>query len=511
MIETKNMGGVVMIQPNTSLTGSFIRMLPLGVLYASSKIIKDGFSVDILDTRVVRSSWKEKLAGMIKDDTLVVGLSVMSGYSIIESVKISRFVKEKWPAVKVVWGGPHPTFSPDDVLLESAIDFAISGYGAEPFRQLMQNLINSEQALPFEQINGLSWRDENGLVHINKATNSFEFIHYEDIPYDLIENFQDYKHIDTDEKVFPMYSVMGCPYKCSFCSSPAQYSNIKKKWEQYPLEEIVEHIKFVKEKYGATFVYFIDDDSFVNLKHVEGIIDQLNEDKIKIKLGFRGARINEIIKMSDQFLEKLAAAGTNTMHIGIESGSNRLLKLMKKNTTVEQIVKVNQKLARHPEITVFYNFIVGYPTETLEETKQTRDLILRLVQDNPTCCVIPLNKPRPLPGTELYELAVSFGYQGPKTLEGWGEYDVESSDYRVEWLTEEHNKFIRMMFLCMYFIDNKILQLSKGRSLKYTFLKIMAALYKPVATFRFKYGIDKLLIEDIFYSFFNWLIKSSHP
>jgi len=262
----------------------------------------------------------------------------------------------------------------------------------------------------------------------------------------------------------------------------------------------------LKDRYGATFIYFIDDDSFVDLTNIENIIDGIKQYGIEVKLAFRGARINEISKMTDSFLEKLVDAGTNTMHIGAESGSNRLLKLLKKNITVEETIEANKKLARHTRIQVFYNFIVGFPTETIEETKMTRDLILRLIKDNPSCCVIPLNKPRPLPGTGLYDMAVNHGYVAPSTLEEWGRYDVESSDYNPVWLSKQHNAFIRMMFLCMYFIDDKIFKLSTGRNLKYKVLRLLARMYKPVAMFRFKYGIVQLLIEDKIYSFLKKFI-----
>ena len=498
---------VVMIQPKTSLTGSFVKMLPLSLLYATYKVVQRGFKVHILDARIKPSSWKIDLEELINDRTLVIGLTIMSGVSITEGIIISRYIKEKWPRLYVVWGGPHPTSSPNDIMQEQSVDFVILGYGAESFYQLILNLAGDEKLMSLNEIKGLMWKDSAGVFHINDITNSFEFIHYKEIPYHLIKNYSAYKHIDSNERVFSMYSVMGCPYKCTFCSSPAQYSGFKKKWHSYPIKEVVEHIKMVKEKYGATFIYFIDDDSFVDLKHVENIIDEINRLGIRIKLGFRGARVNEVARMSDDFLEKLAVAGTNTMHIGIESGSNRLLKMTKKNTTVDQIIEINKKLARNTKIKVFYNFIVGFPTETIDETKMTRDLILRLISDNPSCCVIPLNKPRPLPGTELFDLAVQHGYKTPETLEDWGKYDVESTDYNPVWLTEEHNKFIRMMFLCMYFIDDKIFKVVEDEGLRLKLIRVLAILYKPIALFRFRRGFYRFLAEDKIYTFLNHLLS----
>ena len=167
-----------------------------------------------------------------------------------------------------------------------------------------------------------------------------------------------------------MYSALGCPYQCTFCSSPAQYKPIAgKKWTPLDHNYIVDHIEYVADKYDANYIYFIDDDSFPKLKHVENIIDTIQERGIEIGLGFRGARINEILRMSHEFLDKLVAGGTDIMHIGAESGSNRILKMLKKNCTFEEIVESNKKLAAHPDITAAYNFIMGLPTETLNDLK----------------------------------------------------------------------------------------------------------------------------------------------
>ncbi|MBI5847138.1 MAG: B12-binding domain-containing radical SAM protein [Nitrospirae bacterium] len=490
---------VIMIQPRTSLTGAFIRMLPLGLLYASSRIVREGYPVQILDARINSSSAEFDLFRMINERTRIVGFSVMSGVSVTESVRLSRAVKARHPELTIVWGGPHSTFSPQEILREPSIDYIIRGYGAQPFYDLFRHLIDDAGGLPLEDIQGLSWRDEQGQSHHNEVAPAFEFIDYRHIPYHIIPDLSVYRHINENEVVFPMYSVMGCPYQCAFCSSPALYAKFGKKWLPYPVEEVVSHIGMVQEKFGATLIYFIDDDSFVDLRHVEAIIDEIRRRQIRVKLGFRGARINEILNMSDRFLKKLADAGTTSMHIGAESGCDRLLSLMRKNITAAQTLEANRKLARHPEIIVYYNFIVGFPTETLEETKMTRDLILQLIRDNPRCIVIPLNKPRPLPGTELYELAVLHGYTPPANLAEWGNYELEASDYNPVWMTREHNQFVRMMFLTMYFIDGKIFRMTSGSSLKYALLKVLAWLYRPLASFRFRHGIYQFLFEDRIY------------
>lgn len=493
----------ILIQPPTKFTGSFVRMIPLGVLYAASTAIKNGHTIKILDCRISPSTWKTDLTTLVTSATKIIGISVMSGISIVESLSITRFVKGKYPEIKIVWGGPHGIFGSEEVMSEPAIDYLIRGYGSQAFYELLENLESRNNHLQLPQINGLSWRDEDGNAKHNEIVKKFEFINYRDIPYFLISDYSVYFHADENETVFPMYSAMGCPYNCAFCSSPAQYSAFAEKWLPYPVMDIVAHIKHVMVNYGATYIYFIDDDSFVDLEHVEAIIDGINKIGITVKLGFRGARINEILGMSDAFLDKLTAAGTKTMHIGAESGSDRILALMNKNISVQQIIEVNRKLARHPEIMAVYNFVAGSPGETLEETMLTRDLVLQLIKDNKSCVVLPINKARPLPGTPFMEFAVKAGFLLPKTLEEWGKFDFETSDFHLPWLTQQHEKYIRMMFLCMYFIDNKITKFNSAGGGKRRLLTLLAFIYKPIAMYRFKTGDTRFLIEEKIYPLVN--------
>ena len=220
-------------------------------------------------------------------------------------------------------------------------------------------------------------------------------------------------------------------------------------------------------------------------------------------LGFRGARINEVKKMSDEFLGKLASAGTNIMHIGAESGSQRMLDLIRKNCTVADIIEVNKKMARHPEIMAAYNWIVGLPGETLEDLEETRSLIMRIINDNPNAMIFMPNKFRPLPGTELFETALQYGYLPPQKLVDWLEIEAEG-DYRPPWVSKNHEKMINMINVTSFFIDKKLFNVNTGDTVKFKILRTLALLYYPFAYLRFKLGCTCCLVE---YSLFQWYSK----
>lgn len=489
---------VLMTYPLMGMSGAFVKHAPLGLLYASTEVIKRGYKVELFDARLHPDDWEERLRALLGPHVLCVGVSVMTGTPILGAVRIGQIVKETDPEIKVVWGGPFPTFSQEAVLAgDPNCDFAVSGYGALPFAELL-DCISSQKSPGL--IPGISWREGGQARNTPADWSRHEFIDYRDIPYDLIPDYSGYGQLDQDKRIFSLYSAMGCAYNCAFCSSPALYNKIVgKRWQPFPIGEVVDHIEHVVARYGADYIYFIDDDSFVSLDHVEAIIDEIDRRGIKVKLGFRGARINEIKRMDHAFLDKLARAGTDMLHVGAESGSDRILELVRKNCTVEDIIECNRKLAAHKDIQVFYNFIIGLPTETIDDLKGTARLMLQLVEENPGAIIGTPNMYRPLPGTELFRLAVrEWGYKPPTTLEEFVSVEVEGT-FAPPWLSTEHYRYCRLLTLTSYFIDDKIGKTTSGGTTLYKVLKVLSDLYAPIARARLKHNFPYLLVEDYAY------------
>lgn len=494
---------MLLVYPQQGFSGIFVRHAPLSLLYASAELVKDGMPVQILDTRLFPETWEEELRQLLSPDVVAVGISVMSGRPIASASAISRYVKSVDPAIKIVWGGPHATFYPESILNgEPDCDYVVSGYGSRPLKELMACMTKGK--VP-NGIQGVSYRG-GGQIRQTPYEKRFEHIHYSEIPYHLIKDYSVYGQLDSKKRIFSLYSVYGCPYKCAFCSSPAHYNGFGKRWVTLPVEEVVDHIEHVVQKYRADYIYFIDDDSFVDLKHVEGIIDLLFARKIQVKLGFRGARINELKKMSGGFIDKLIRAGTDIMHVGVESGSDRILKLIRKDCTVDDIIAVNHKLARHPGIMAGYNFIIGIPTETMEDLKATKNLMLRLVADNPSCIIFQPNKFRPLPGTELFDIVSrEWGYEAPKKLVEWAEMEAEG-DFSAGWYTPRMKKYCDMLLIGSYFIDGKVFKVTTGEKPFYRIIRFLSRLYTPIIRFRLKHDLYGWLLEYRIYKILTKII-----
>lgn len=494
--QTKSNNFVLLVQPQMGLSGEFARHLPLSLIYVAAPIRKMGIDVEILDRRIDhKQSWQELLKEALNRKPLWVGFTVMAGYPIVQALEMSEFIKKNSPETPVVWGGALPTIDPKSCLTSNNVDFTASGSGIAETRMLTQAILDDKTSdkSTLAPIPGLGFKID-GVCYYNKRFEGFEPVHYKDLPYDVIKDYSVYGQIGTNENIFPIYSAYGCPYQCAFCVSPMLYKTFSPKWQRVSPSEVADHIEYLNKTYKATTIYFYDDDSFVDIEHIRSIVLELKQRNLKLKLSFRGARVNEIMKMDDEFLDLLSETGTEMLHIGIESGCQRILNLYNKGITVDNIFEINKKLAKHPRLIAAYNWIVGAPSETLDEIKESTRVITKLIKENPKCFVFQPNIFRVVPGSVLGEKAREYGYKEPTNLDEWIKSELEQEVFSP-WFSEEMKQHIKMLQVTSYFIDNKAQLLLHSGSIKDLVIKVLSKIYQPLARFRVKSNWSSMLIE----------------
>lgn len=497
---------VILIQPQMGLSGEFSRHPPLSLLFVASALKKLQIRVEILDTRVVEDNWQKILKGLLLQNPLWIGFTVMAGFPVEHSLEISRFIK-KYSTAPIVWGGALPTVDAGSCIKDAAVDYAVAGSGIDSTRLLTEALLQGlgKDFPTLHAIPGLAYKLE-AEHHFNPRFHGFEHVAYTDLPYELIKDYSVYGQIGSSERIFPIYSAYGCPYRCAFCISPALYRDFSPKWAPIAPIDTVNHIDFLQRQYGATTIYFYDDDSFVNLEHIRAVVTGLKERGIHLKLSFRGARVDEIKRMDDAFLDLLSETGTEMLHIGVESGCQRVLDLFQKGITVDDIIVINQKLSRHKKLIAAYNWIIGTPSETIEEIRQTTKLLSRLIRDNPRCFIFQPNIFRVVPGSVLGEKAKEMGYRAPASLDEWIQAEIEQN-ISAPWLSDEVCQIIKMLQVVSYFVDEKASLLLRTGSFKDRLIKFASKLYQPLARFRFKSGYSGFLIEAELFFLAQKLLK----
>jgi radical SAM superfamily enzyme YgiQ (UPF0313 family) len=265
----------------------------------------------------------------------------------------------------------------------------------------------------------------------------------------------------------------------------------KRKWRAMSPETVLDHLSRIIRDYGIRGFLFTDDHFFIDMDRAYLILEGIARADLKISISKLQIRADTICRLDKEFLQLMVRAGVKRLSIGIESGSQRILDLIKKDCSVEEIVEANRKLIPYPIVPVFL-FMMGLPTETPEEFGQSIRLAIRLTDENPHA-VKTFNIYTPYPGTELYDLAIQLGFKEPQRLGDWARFNFRNIPSESAWVEPKMRKLITGLDLPLMF-------LGKGHFVnpyKKTNLLVvaLARLYYPVARYRVKNLNARIPIE----------------
>lgn len=388
--------------------------LPIGLLSLAGFLENKGNKVKIID---VRAYPKNEAYELIKNTVVsfdYIGISVMS-IQVKGALIISEIIKSIDNNKKVVWGGIHPTLFPEQTIQNRFVDYAIIGDGEYVF----EKLINNEKP---ENINGLAYKNDG--VHINNTQLLFN-IENTCFSYHLfdIEKYVN-KTLFTGKKVrsLSISTSRGCPYKCAFCVNPILLS---KKWRPMSIERVNNLVDYLIEKYNLNHIYFIDDYFFGDINRTKGIIDNLLGRDILWEANIRADDFRK--RIDNRFLNLMKNSGCYSLRMGIESGSERILKMINKGIMIPDVMNSIKKCKEYNIIPLCY-FMVGVPNETKDDITLTSKLIVDLYKIYPGMRIIVPGLFRPYPGGELYKECLRLGFKEPKDLDGWKEMNLDGDN-----------------------------------------------------------------------------------
>lgn len=385
--------------------------LPYSLIYLATPLIAAGYKVKIIDERIC-PEWEHELVETLNRSPgcLCVGISCFISNQTTHAIRISSFIKNKYPDTPVVWGGYLPSTMPETTLKSKLADILVIGEGETAFHDLVNAL---KRKIEWRDIPGIASLDGERII-INPSSSLVSLDDLPDLAFDLIDidRYRDYRQGIQ----WSVYSSRGCVYNCTFCS----ISKVnQRKWRSMSGQRVIREIRKLVE-FGADDVAFCEDNFFVDFGRVEEIATYLINENIRITWS-ASCRVDAILRMKNGLIDLLYESGLRHLHIGAESGSDRILKLLNKRISRQDIVDANRKVKAH-NIIPEYIFMMEFPTETDEEKECTLSLINQLKMENPDAWFWRLNKYIPYPGTPLFELALEHGFEAPSTLEQWARY-----------------------------------------------------------------------------------------
>ena len=468
-----------MIQPENGLNEA--AYAPLGLISLAAYIRGD-FDVQIVD---LRFSSADKLCDLIKEKKpLAVGFSMLTGSCILQIIKISQKIRAIDSNVKIIVGGIHPTFFPEQTLAHHSIDFVVINEGEKTLKLLLETL---EHNLFFDNIENLGWK-EKGRARINKI--SEDFLDMNELPrpaWDLIpvERYVKALSHNPGERVIDFYTSKGCPFPCSFCYN--LFFN-KRKWRAKTAQKAFEELEFLHKNYGINYFVIHDDNFVVDRSRALEFGRLIKEKKLKIKYSI-DARVDYFDYV---FLKELKDSGLCELRVGCESGSDRILReVIRKGITVEQTIKAVE-VAKSLDLKLMLSFVIGWPTETITERQETVDLILKLQKIYNKAAFYPLWIYIPYPGTILFNKALDLGFKPPQTLEEWGSYFWGKA--RLPWI-KNHKEYEIIHELSPFAWYGKRLKSLTDKSPKNVARHLLIKLFRILIIFRFKNNFWRWPVE----------------
>ncbi len=380
----KERGGLlkrVLARPEQTILGVFPS---LGLLYIGAVLKEAGHQVDVLDGYFENI---EEITSLIQQEGHeIIGVSsYTAGWE--NDKKTISLLKDRFPDKIMVAGGPHPTVWKENCLKEcEELDIVVCGEGEYTMKELVAALKSGGD---LEKIAGIIWR-RGGESRINSSRLYVEDLDGLPFPDRSLVDLSRYIPTISVYKRLPSTTVIasrGCPYSCIFCHA------IKKVRFRDP-DLILKELEDLVNKYGIRDVTFYDEIFALNqknaLKICEGIIER--------KLDLTWAANARPQGLGEMLLKKMKESGCWRLLFGIESGSQRVLDIMKKGIKINEIEEAI-KLTRKFGIEAHGTFIFGTPGETFNNGLETIRFAQKLGLD-----YAAFGSLAPLPGTEVYQM-----------------------------------------------------------------------------------------------------------
>jgi anaerobic magnesium-protoporphyrin IX monomethyl ester cyclase len=288
---------------------------------------------------------------------------------------------------------------------------------------------------PLDDVAGIRFKREGRPVRTRPAPPP-ELDDLPPMPYELVP-VEQYIGNQTNypariQRALPVDGSRGCPFRCAYCSEPM---TSLRKYRMKQAARMYEEMEYLVQTYRLQAITIFDDEFLINRKWSEEVAELIGG---KFQWWCQ-ARMASLLRYD---LARLERNGMCAVQPGIESGSNRVLKFIKKDEDVAEFVEANRALAR-TGITPLYNFMMGFPTETREEVLESVDLALRLIDENPRAEIAGFNIFTPYPGTELYRIGIEHGFRPPTDLRGWAKFHRQQR--ATPWIQDDLSFYLDLM------------------------------------------------------------------
>lgn len=396
---------------------------PLGLAYLAGMLQTFGVVVEIIDAPAENLDTASTVAKLKHLGAELVGISLLTpSFGVVKD--LCGRIRSAAPDLTIILGGPHCTALPEQTLEEiGSADLVCFGEGEKTLKEVVSSFREGE----FGRIPGLCYRDKQGRIIKNEPRPYIRDL--DDLPMPARELLPVGRYHLTasrvaDSSYCPTIIVArGCPFGCSYCSH-----SFGRKIRFHSVERILHEIRLLINTYGITQLNIEADTLTANKTFVTRLCRELIESGISRKVKWTcESRVDTV---TSEILQLMKEAGCWQISYGIETGSQRLLKMINKGITLEQIEET-VKATHQAGISIRGFFMLGLPEETIADSRKTIDFAIKL---NPRWAQFTITIP--YPGTPMFE---HLDREGKILHYDWKEYNTWSgwkTDSRIPYVAE---------------------------------------------------------------------------
>lgn len=412
---------IVLINPNLVIqrddpftTG--IVYMPLSLAYVAASLRAAGIPVKVIDAfgerpRQARRYGKFLMLGLnysevvelLPSDCRAVFVYAINLTNHLSTIGIVTAVKQAHPSLPVIVLENTQAvtayalkFAAQE-FYEAGADYVLTGEGERRAVTLAQAILNGAMSEDSGQLDGLGSRDfYYAPIGVIGDLDDLPFPAWDLFP---LENYWTLRFAHGPlhaRRYMPLLTSRGCPYPCKFCVVPATNNQ---KWRPRSATNVVDEIESFVSRYQVQEFHIEDLDPTISDQRIRDICHELQQRGLKITWKIAAGTKVETIR-NEETIDLMAMAGCRYISISPETGSPRLLKEMKKPFNLEHAVRLVRRM-NQVGIRSQACFVLGYPGETPDDLRMTRNLVRELTREGVD--EIALFIITPVPGSAIYE------------------------------------------------------------------------------------------------------------